>query len=389
MKIVHVSKYIPMEIMEKFANVKEGMDLFGGAADYVVELAREQAKENDVRIIFAALENLRFEFGGLEFFGVNAYIGWPFSNANPFCIVPEKLYKDADIIHLHQPKALMVKMVAKAAKGIGKKIVATDHGFAGDLEEMSGLIDRFLCVSKYSARQFPKEKAKVVYGGVDEKLFRPAKEKKEKRKLAGSGKGKKNEITLLYAAAVKDHKRQEDAIRAFGLLSGKFPDLKLVFTGGIRQKAAWEKIGKILAELPKEISGKIIFKGYLQEKELAKEFQKADIYISPSSHELFGLSITQAMSSGKAVVAADVGAVSELVVEGKTGFLVEAKEWKNKEGGVKSIGKFAKAIEKLIESRKLREKFGKTGRKIVLKNFTWKKVAERCMKNYREILNGR
>lgn len=65
----------------------------------------------------------------------------------------------------------------------------------------------------------------------------------------------------------------------------------------------------------------IVYLGY--QSEIAKYLSAADIFILPSSIEGFPLSILEAMAMKVAVVASDVGAVSQIVDHGKNGLVVE------------------------------------------------------------------
>jgi glycosyltransferase involved in cell wall biosynthesis len=57
--------------------------------------------------------------------------------------------------------------------------------------------------------------------------------------------------------------------------------------------------------------------------ELFDLYQRADIFVMPTHGDAYGLVFAEAMACGLPVVACDVGAVSELVVHGSTGLLVE------------------------------------------------------------------
>ena len=89
-------------------------------------------------------------------------------------------------------------------------------------------------------------------------------------------------------------------------------------------------------------------------------------------YEGFGLVAAEALCCGKPVIATDVPAVREVVRE--NGILIKLGDYKA----------LADAIVKLYNIPKLRDKFGRDGRKFVLGNFTW----DIAFKKYREVYEG-
>ncbi len=87
----------------------------------------------------------------------------------------------------------------------------------------------------------------------------------------------------------------------------------------------------------------------------------------PSLQEGQGITLLEAQSTAKPVIACKVGGIPEVVLNGKTGLLVEPD-------GLE----LSKAILKLLVNESLIEKMGKNGRKFMCENFTWEKCAEKC-----------
>lgn len=84
-----------------------------------------------------------------------------------------------------------------------------------------------------------------------------------------------------------------------------------------------------------------------------------DILIHPAINEPFGRVIIEAMLQMKPVVAYRCGGPSEIVVKGKTGYLVEPH----------SIEEITEKTICLLQSRELRLQFGEAGRKRVMEHF--------------------
>ncbi|MGH9689644.1 MAG: glycosyltransferase, partial [Candidatus Acidiferrales bacterium] len=90
--------------------------------------------------------------------------------------------------------------------------------------------------------------------------------------------------------------------------------------------------------------------------------------------EGFGLVYLEANACGKPVIAGRSGGVSDAVVDGVTGFLVDPS----------SSEEIAAAIVRILSSPDLAARLGNQGRERVLREFTWPRAAARI----REILSS-
>lgn len=126
----------------------------------------------------------------------------------------------------------------------------------------------------------------------------------------------------------------------------------------------------ILGPLPEKVKSQkskfkslgIVQHDYVPYDRLVGEFYpSADILVHvPPKVEGYGLVVEEAMSFGLPVVASNIGALPELVVDGKTGFLIEP-------GSVDSL---EEALARLVRDESLREQLGKAARKRFLSHFS-------------------
>ncbi len=116
------------------------------------------------------------------------------------------------------------------------------------------------------------------------------------------------------------------------------------------------------------------FLGWVSDEEYTKLLNACDIVCIPSRNEPFGLVLLEAWSAGKAVVATDVGGLSENIENFVDGIKVftypESIAW-----GINYIINDAFGVRYL----------GENGRKKV-KNFAWEIIADRMLSAYRSIL---
>ncbi|MBD3214134.1 MAG: glycosyltransferase [Candidatus Lokiarchaeota archaeon] len=116
--------------------------------------------------------------------------------------------------------------------------------------------------------------------------------------------------------------------------------------------------------------------GYFDKYKLSA-FKETDIYVMPSRSDAFGIAYLEAWASGKPVIAADIGAIPEVVKNENDGLLVKFDD----------INDIKTNILKLLRNESLRKKLGKTGEEKVKNNFTWKIIAEKTHKFYNSIIN--
>lgn len=95
-------------------------------------------------------------------------------------------------------------------------------------------------------------------------------------------------------------------------------DVHLVVAGDGGDRERLEHKAKTL-----EIGDRVTFTGFLSEATLAELYRRCAAFVMPSRGEGFGLVYLEAMRAGKPVLAARGSAAEEIVIDGKTGFLVD------------------------------------------------------------------
>jgi len=107
--------------------------------------------------------------------------------------------------------------------------------------------------------------------------------------------------------------------------------------------------------------------------------QAIDIYVMPSLSEGLPLSLLEAMAAGKAIVAADVGGIGEVIQHEQTGLLVEPA----------SPGQLAEAISSLIDDSELRRRLGEAAREAVSTDHGIGKMVNSYVSLYRKLLSDK
>ena len=108
-------------------------------------------------------------------------------------------------------------------------------------------------------------------------------------------------------------------------------------------------------------------------------YNEADLAVlAPVAGESFGIALLEAYAAGRACVATDVGGVSDLVLDGKTGFLVKPRD----EAAI------AAAVVRCLKDPDLRAEFAKAGRARVLEHFTPEKLGDVAEELFARLICG-
>ncbi len=145
---------------------------------------------------------------------------------------------------------------------------------------------------------------------VDTSVFRPY-ESKELRKLykylaekTGLPAKTLKAAKIVFETSRMDvSKRKDLLLRAFARVAADIPEAILLVGGG-PENAVYEDLQRLVAELP-GLSRRAFVLGYVPEEHIGPLFGRADLYVSPSEMEGFGMSVAQAAASGTAVICTD------------------------------------------------------------------------------------
>ncbi|HEX6597619.1 MAG TPA: glycosyltransferase family 4 protein, partial [Acidimicrobiales bacterium] len=119
----------------------------------------------------------------------------------------------------------------------------------------------------------------------------------------------KRGIDVLAVGRVVPHKGHLHLLRAFAALRAAVdPGARLFVVGAWGPEDYMRALFRAREELGAE---QVVFTGSVSEESLAAHYQEADVYLSLSEHEGFGLPLIEAMRKGRPVVAYAGGAVGE------------------------------------------------------------------------------
>lgn len=210
-------------------------------------------------------------------------------------------------------------------------------------------------------------KVHVVYHGVGRELH-PALPKRELLDAIG---WKNGERILLYLGSMESRKNPMFLLDVLADLLSRGQMARLVLCGA----------GPLAESLRREIQRRGLeshacLTGPVPERLKADYYNLADVFLFPSALEGFGLSLAEAMSCGKPVVAFDNSSISEVVERGQTGFLVESGD----------RNEFVRNTAMLLENDSLRAEMGCRARERVERLFRWERAAQQTLDVYSQAL---
>jgi len=162
------------------------------------------------------------------------------------------------------------------------------------------------------------------------------------------------------------------AIEVLAHLRRKHPQATLVMAG--RDKGLESEIKELARE--RGVLNAVRFPGFLDETAKIREFSAADIYVNTNKIDNMPVAVVEAGAMGLPIVATDVGGISSLLRNGKTGILTPDGD----------VGAMAAAVETLLGDPNLTERLSFNGRKLAEKS-SWSSVKKHWENLFNEVLN--
>ncbi len=211
----------------------------------------------------------------------------------------------------------------------------------------------------------PQSKMRLVYLGIDTGVF---------RRVDGWG-GEFEKGRLIMVGRTGDRKKGVlYLLQALRLLKQDNVALKLTLVDEVKpgDGYALDLVRKYGLE------DRVDFTGRVSTEELVRKYSAAQIAVTPSVYEGFGLPAAEAMACEVPVIATRAGALPEVVEDGKSGILVPPQD----------PHALAGAIKRLLGDEPLRRRMGGEGRRRVERCFSWEQTARQVLDVYEEVRSG-
>jgi glycosyltransferase involved in cell wall biosynthesis len=215
----------------------------------------------------------------------------------------------------------------------------------------------FVCRNQrdHWARKFPElePKAHVVYNGVDEHAFDPARFSDRAPLRAALGIPADAKLVTCLAA-FRPEKGHLLLLRAFAGVVAEHPNARLVLAGDGATRPAAERLAAHLG-----LEETVRFAG--AQSDVKPLLAASDVTVLAStSVETFSMAMLESMAMGVPVVATDIGGTNEAVLDGETGFLV----------GPNDVPSLSRAMIRLLSDDALRARCGARARELIASRYT-------------------
>ncbi|MCL6096337.1 MAG: glycosyltransferase family 4 protein [Patescibacteria group bacterium] len=274
----------------------------------------------------------------------------------------EEIGDEFDVIHNHSYPEFLNLL---AGEQIKTPMVTTLHAQAtAEYDDVLGLFPKanLISISNAHKKMFKKANIRfVVQNGVDTGIFSLEKQKDNYLLWMGRlGRAKDKDGNFVDAKGIR-----------WAIELARKTGERLLICGNVEDMGFYDKDVKPFLDDKIRWFGPVSSEQALSQGEVAKLMQKAKAFLFPINwEEPFGLVMIEAMACGTPVIGFDRGSVSELISDGKTGYVVSPSE------GVDGLEKALQKIS-IIDSNECRRH--------VEENFSLEKMIDNYEKVYQEV----
>jgi len=247
-------------------------------------------------------------------------------------------------------------------------------------------------ITKKVQTKFPQfaDRCQTIYNGVNTEHFAPPGDRV---------KPLNHKKRLLFVGRVSPEKGVHLLVEAWQKVISYYPDTELEIVGpeaiapleyivALSDEAKVKDLARFYPEsylaqlqqmLPTTVASQVKFTGFVPHSQLPARYLQADVLINPSLSEAFGMSLAEAMAVEVPAIAARVGGMPEVIAAGETGLLFEADD----------ASGLAAAILHILSNPELSQAMGKAGRQRAIELFSWERIAENMLCQYKNLRDRR
>ncbi len=175
------------------------------------------------------------------------------------------------------------------------------------------------------------------------------------------------DVVIGFTGRLEKMKQLDLLIDTFAKVYAQYPNARLLIVGKGSLQADLEAQAERLG-----VRHAVIFAGF--RTDIPRLLAAMDIYSQVTGNEGLSLSILEAMAAGKVVVASEVGAIHEVIIDDQHGIIITPQR----------LGEFPQILAQLVASADLRHQIGEKARQFIDENFSIRKMTERYDALYKE-----
>ncbi|HEX9444687.1 MAG TPA: glycosyltransferase [Candidatus Binatia bacterium] len=362
----------------------------GGLERHVLTLIDHLRRAHPIAVFCDAAEGSQFFFAELKARGlsprilraqdaVDRGVARPIVTSLPVILAARRAMAAAelDVIHFHagQLGLMYAPVVASSMAGIRTRILTLhnpilEHGRLRRFIEtrVLGRLSRVVAVSNHTKNELVQkkgvapERVEVIPNGIELGEFDHAMERGEARRALGLA---EEDLVVGLVGRLHRLKGIDLLIEAVPLARARAPRIKVVLLGSGPEEEPLRRLAEA-----RGVTEAVLFAGYRSD---ARRLMPAfDALVLPSRDESQSIALLEAMACRKAVVAARVGGVPEVVVDGVTGILFPAE----------NVPALAEALVALLNDPQKRAVMGGAGRARVRDRFAQDEMLRQTLSLY-------
>lgn len=281
-----------------------------------------------------------------------------------------------NVLHCHLPGSILLGRIIGTVAGC-ESIISTHHNVPDSYSKRSMVLERItrpldsatVAVSKgvqSGMAEATNKSVRVIYNGVDPDRFTEG----EATDVTSRHNIGEDDVVLLNVGRYVPQKSQADLILAMDRVVNDYPNVKLLIVG-------WGDLEHQLREQVKanDLEHHVEITGFVESIE--DYYTTADAFVAASSFEGLPVTFLEAMAAGLPVIGTAVPGITEVVADGKNGYLVPPDD----------IQKLSNAITKLCRSAVTRSEFGRVSSHLVEEQFSISNTVEEYESLYWDTLS--
>lgn len=177
---------------------------------------------------------------------------------------------------------------------------------------------------------------------------------------------------ILFLGRLAHQKAPDLLVRAFGIVSSRFPALQLVLAGPDDGRASQTQ--REMERLDPSVRTRVHLLGPVYDDQKWSAYRAASVFCLPSRYESFGLTIIEAMSCGAPVVVTDTCFFPDVSQSG-AGLQAQLDEQS-----------LASALSQLLSDGAAAKAMGQRGRVLVQQKYSWDVISRQIIEEYKNHL---
>jgi glycosyltransferase involved in cell wall biosynthesis len=185
-----------------------------------------------------------------------------------------------------------------------------------------------------------------------------------------------SENKLIFIGVLNDNKNLLMLLESLKLLNNKDMYFHLDVLGDFKDLNYKVIIEDFITQ--NQLQNQIKFHGWVKQNDTLKLIEAADILVLASKQESLPMVIAESMAAGKAIVASNIGGVSEMVQQNVNGLLFEPNQ----------VSALSNCLEQLYNNNNKIQQFSVVSNKIASTMFHCNEVAKQTISFYQKVLSN-